>query len=155
MPNKPSINLDRINEGDSLIVTKSYDGTGKLCSNGSTMFGVVHDGIQKSFFVHEDDDTEKVIECLNKMAVNTSVAIKSNNGGGYTINGRIVEKQNNKNTNSPNWDAIAEGKVRHGFAIEAYKMGKGLNSATMDSIDEWVQFVMNGQDKTKFPFDED
>lgn len=44
----------------------------------------------------------------------------------------------------PDWDAIAEGKVRHGFAIEAYKMGKPLNGETKLEINRWVKFVMEG-----------
>jgi len=45
---------------------------------------------------------------------------------------------------NPNWDKIAEGKVRHGFAIEAFKKEMPLNRETMDEIDKWVYFVMHG-----------
>ena len=45
---------------------------------------------------------------------------------------------------NPNWDKIAEGKVRHGFAIEAFKKEMPLNKETMDEIDRWVYFVMHG-----------
>ena len=45
---------------------------------------------------------------------------------------------------NPNWDKIAEGKVRHGFAIEAFKKEMPLNKETMDEIDKWVYFVMHG-----------
>ena len=91
MANRPSINLDRINEGDSITVTKSYNGTGKLCSNGSTMFGVLNEGVEKNLFVHSDVDTRNVIDHLNNMDVNTSVTIASNRGGGYSLDGTAVE----------------------------------------------------------------
>ena len=91
MANRPSINLDRINEGDSITVTKSYNGTGKLCSNGSTMFGVLNQGVEKNLFVHQDADTVMVIDHLNNMPVNTSVTIASNRGGGYSLDGSAVE----------------------------------------------------------------
>ena len=39
---------------------------------------------------------------------------------------------------NPNWDKIAEGKVRHGFAIEAFKKEMPLSRETMDEIDKWV-----------------
>ena len=91
MANRPSINLDRINEGDSITVTKSYNGTGKLCSNGSTMFGVLNQGVEKNLFVHQDVDTVMVIDHLNTMPVNTSVTIASNRGGGYSLDGTAVE----------------------------------------------------------------
>lgn len=38
----------------------------------------------------------------------------------------------------------AEGRVRHGFAIEAYKLGKQLNGETKLEIHRWVKFVMDG-----------
>ena len=91
MANRPSINLDRINEGDSITVTKSYNGTGKLCSNGSTMFGVLNQGFEKNLFVHSDVDTRNVIDHLNNMPVNTSVTIASNRNGGYSLDGTAVE----------------------------------------------------------------
>ena len=91
MANRPSINLDRINEGDSITVTKSYNGTGKLCSNGSTMFGVLNQGVEKNLFVHSDVDTRNVIDYLNNMPVNTSVTIASNRNGGYSLDGTAVE----------------------------------------------------------------
>ena len=40
---------------------------------------------------------------------------------------------------------IAEGKVRHGFAIEAFKMGKELNVTTATEINKWVSYVMTGK----------
>ena len=100
MANRPSINLDRINEGDSITVTKSYNGTGKLCSNGSTMFGVLNQGVEKNLFVHQDVDTVMVIDHLNTMPVNTSVTIASNRGGGYSLDGTAVESADIKNLNT-------------------------------------------------------
>ena len=41
----------------------------------------------------------------------------------------------------PTQDDSAEGKVRHGFAIEAYKQGKPLSTETIKEINEWVAFV--------------
>lgn len=40
------------------------------------------------------------------------------------------------------WGAIANGKVRHGFAIEAFKMGKPLDDETKAEIEAWTAFVM-------------
>tara|TARA_R100000544_G_C2219935_1_gene56870 strand:- start:453 stop:878 length:426 start_codon:yes stop_codon:yes gene_type:complete len=45
---------------------------------------------------------------------------------------------------TPNWDKITEGKVRHGFAVEAFKKGMELNKDTMDEVDRWVYFVIHG-----------
>lgn len=43
------------------------------------------------------------------------------------------------------WNKIAEGKVRHGFAVEAYKMGKTLDQDTIIEINKWVSYVVTGQ----------
>ena len=39
----------------------------------------------------------------------------------------------------------AEGKVRHGFAVESYKMERSLNKATVEEINRWVEFVLSGE----------
>jgi hypothetical protein len=64
----------------------------------------------------------------------------------YIVNkvGSVID--DNKDKSKPDWDSIAEGKVRHGFAIEAFKMEKSLNSDTIKQINAWVDFVMNGDD---------
>ena len=52
----------------------------------------------------------------------------------------------------PAQDDSAEGKVRHGFALEAYRQGKQLSTETIKEINEWVAFVMLGQDEEELPF---
>ena len=134
MANRPSINLDRINEGDSITVTKSYNGTGKLCSNGSTMFGVLNQGVEKNLFVHSDVDTRNVIDHLNNMPVNTSVTIASNRNGGYSLDGTAVES--------------AEIKKPQNTDL-AIKWGMAFNNATRlvgstlveDSLDDAVKAI--------------
>lgn len=39
----------------------------------------------------------------------------------------------------------ATGMVRHGFAIESYKMGKKLDPITAREVNSWTNFVMTGQ----------
>ena len=43
------------------------------------------------------------------------------------------------------FDAEARGKVRHGFAIEAFKKGMALSPVTAAIIDEWTDFVVTGK----------
>jgi hypothetical protein len=52
----------------------------------------------------------------------------------------------------PIQDDSAEGKVRHGFAIEAYKQGKPLSTETIKEVNEWVAFVMLGKAEEELPF---
>jgi reverse gyrase len=51
----------------------------------------------------------------------------------------VQEKQDEK------WENIAERKVRHGFAIEAFKQGLELNVNTVAKIQSWVKFVMTNK----------
>ena len=108
------------------------------------MFGVIEDDVKKNLFVHQDENTKKVIDYLNNMSVNTSVQIVSDHDGGYTLKDAVIKTSTPKHTDTPDWDAIAAGKVRHGFAVEAFKMGKKLDKNTMDEIAAWVDFVING-----------
>jgi len=52
----------------------------------------------------------------------------------------------------PTQDDSAEGKVRHGFAIEAYRQGKSLSTETIKEVNEWVAFVMLGKAEEELPF---
>tara|TARA_R100000742_G_C4272902_1_gene92271 strand:+ start:1144 stop:1575 length:432 start_codon:yes stop_codon:yes gene_type:complete len=45
----------------------------------------------------------------------------------------------------PDWDKITEGKIRHGFAIEAFKKGNALDGELMKEIDCWVRYVVDGK----------
>jgi hypothetical protein len=45
---------------------------------------------------------------------------------------------------TPNWEEIGRGKVRHGFAVEAYKLGRKLDFNLTNEINDWTEFVMTG-----------
>ena len=49
----------------------------------------------------------------------------------------------------PDWDKIAAGKVRHAFALAAFKMNWPLNEENKATIATWVKFVM---DEEEIPF---
>lgn len=40
------------------------------------------------------------------------------------------------------WRMIAEGKVRHGFALEAFRMNWELNDKNKKIIEDWTDYVM-------------
>ena len=49
-------------------------------------------------------------------------------------------------TESVDWDAIAEGKVRHGVALEYIKLHKGdLTDTIKAEIDKWTQYIITGK----------
>lgn len=56
-----------------------------------------------------------------------------------------IQEETRESAKTPDWDAIAEGKVRHGFAIEAFKLGMPLNDETKKFINEWIRYVMEGR----------
>lgn len=45
----------------------------------------------------------------------------------------------------PDWDKITEGKIRHGFAIEAFRKGNVLDGELVKEIDCWVRYVVDGR----------
>lgn len=59
-----------------------------------------------------------------------------------------------KSVDQPDWDKIAEGKVRFGFAIEAYKKDKQLNQQTINEINDWTRFIMNVREDTDINVEE-
>lgn len=66
--------------------------------------------------------------------------------GEYTGNPRFADPSPPPSSSNakPDWDAIAEGKVRHGFAIEAFKMKMDLTEELVQTIDGWTKYVMTG-----------
>jgi hypothetical protein len=52
-----------------------------------------------------------------------------------------LDQQNN----DKKWQEISTGKVRHGFAIEAFKKGLPLNVKTAVEINAWTSYVMSGK----------
>lgn len=43
------------------------------------------------------------------------------------------------------WEGINLGKCRHGYALEAFKMGLELNVTTATQINAWANFSMTGK----------
>ena len=116
------------------------------------------DGIQYSFFRNKQDGSiSKAQETFNNLGVKLNDVMDI----GFKINGNyknitIFKTPTNQAAESvapfvtpaevkDKQDVVAAGKVRHGFAIEAYKMGKGLTPATVTGIDKWVEYVMTGK----------
>ena len=65
----------------------------------------------------------------------------------YTV--ELMEKGSGSGkSDQDKWDKIAEGKVRHGISVEAYKMGKELSNNTVDEIESWVKYIMTGKIQT-------
>jgi len=88
---------------------------------------------------------------LSMFPVGSDVVIKMVQfGDGVTWD---VDKSDDKSFTEahtkPDWEEretkVAEGKVRHGFAIEAYKLGHHLDQSTVDTINAWVRYVMVGE----------
>lgn len=59
-----------------------------------------------------------------------------------------------KVTEEKKWEEISTGKVRHGFAIEAFKQGRTLNASTVSEITAWTNFVMSGKIYSALTFEE-
>lgn len=57
--------------------------------------------------------------------------------------GELIQEpvKENKGTD---WDAIAEGKVRHGVAIAFIDKGRELNGETKQEMNKWVRWIVDG-----------
>jgi len=56
----------------------------------------------------------------------------------------IEKSQQSQSQQGPDWDNIARGKVRHAFALEAFKNGFELTESTVSLVEAWVSYVMSG-----------
>src|SRR3990167_10372885 len=45
----------------------------------------------------------------------------------------------------PDWDAIAEGKVRHGIAVAFIAMGTPLDDVRKAEMQRWVDWILTGK----------
>lgn len=132
-----------IPKGNSEIVTLSFDQpkTGTNANGEWYLYGVNHNGVEKSFFASKVAN-DKLVNYSKGAKVKIS-HVDMGEKSMYNVepvNGAVSTPTSEK----PDWDAIAAGKVRHGFAVEAFKMGKELNKQTMDEIGAWVDYVING-----------
>ena len=82
--------------------------------------------------------------------------IQGKNGEGYCKPCYIKWKNEEKQTvnlkepvRDVDWDKIARGKVRHAFAVEAFKMKMSLDEETKKRINNWTDFVMGEQSQEK------
>ena len=84
MDNK-SLNLDKVPQGETLEVIKSFAGAGRICSNGATMYGVQHDGVIANLFIHDGTDTTDVVARMDRVAKGSAVRLFHNADGSYGI----------------------------------------------------------------------
>ena len=85
-PNRKSLNLEKIEMGDSIVILKSFDGEGVQCKNGSTMFGVTHEGDDSNLFMKNNDNTKKVIGGLTEMMKGARATLSHHHDDTYSIN---------------------------------------------------------------------
>ena len=115
--------------------------TGTNANGEWYLYGVNHNGVEKSFFASKVAN-DKLVNYSKGAKVKIS-HVDMGEKSMYNVepvNGAVSTPTSDK----PDWDAIAAGKVRHGFAVEAFKMGKELDKQTMDEIGVWVDYVING-----------
>lgn len=134
------------------------------------------DGLSYTFFIKKQDGTEsmayqffKTLEANGK-GVSASIGYKETQGEfkGQSVtyrniavmgygNAQSVSKtvaqvkyhEVKKDDEQEKWDKIALGKVRHGFAIEAFKLGLELNAETVKIVNSWSEYVMTGELEVK------
>ena len=135
--------------GGSADITLQFDQP-KIGQNNSGqpyyLYGVEVMGEKKSYFA-----SEKAHELLQHYGKGDVVRVdhKALPEGRSVYN---VTPVSGSPKQKPTQDDSAEGKVRHGFAIEAYRQGKPLSTETIKEVNEWVAFVMLGKAEEELPF---
>jgi|6_EtaG_2_1085325.scaffolds.fasta_scaffold03631_11 hypothetical protein len=117
----------------------------------------IHDNILKEGF--KEGDTFCVMKwkagakmgynylACDDIQITNSTPMKKD--GSTPVNDDGVITQNDlppeaKTEDKPDWDKIAEGKVRHGICVAYIESGKSkLTPALASDINEWVDFVMD------------
>lgn len=134
-----------IPKGNSEVVTLSFDQpkTGTNANGEWYLYGVNHGGSEKSFFASEKAN-EKLVN-YNKGDTVKITHVDLGDKSVYNVEPTQGMTSTKDTTDKPDWDAIASGKVRHGFALEAYSQGKELTEDTMAEVEDWVDYVMNGR----------
>jgi len=56
-----------------------------------------------------------------------------------------------KNNKQPDWDAIAEGKVRHGLVCAYIQSPREFTMATLGEIEDWKTYIMTGHHPNNVP----
>lgn len=119
------------------------------------------DGVSYSFFQTKQDGSQsKAYQGYQefKLALNSIIEIGYKENGKYkniayfskpseidVASAQPFVTKGELKSKEPNWDNIAQGKVRHAFAVEAYKLGFDLNDETVKVINRWVNYVMTGK----------
>ena len=149
------------------IVTLRYD-TPKEMPPGeygvSWLCGVNKDGVDMTLWINTQSFYDKVAPFTAGDVVNIRKDEYESGKFGYNVipqegtSPRVHAMASPNNdpihvlSDKPDWDKIAEGKVRHGFAIEAFKQDAPLNEEIAANIDKWVSYVMTGEVPDDLPF---
>ena len=134
--------------GGSADITLQFDQprNGEGPNGPYHLYGVEVMGEKKSYFA--SDKAHELLQHYEKGDV-VRVDHKAFGDGKSVYNVTPVSAIAKK---KPTQDDSAEGKVRHGFALEAYKQGKPLSTETIKEVNEWVAFVMLGKAEDDLPF---
>jgi len=85
MADRKSLNLEKIEKGSNLVITKGSFKEGKDCKNGAIMFGVEYYGADANLFIHPGRDTNAVIDKLEETDEGVEITLYHNNDGSYGI----------------------------------------------------------------------
>tara|TARA_R100000501_G_C2540137_1_gene59238 strand:+ start:63 stop:542 length:480 start_codon:yes stop_codon:yes gene_type:complete len=108
MADRKSLNLEKIEKGSNLVITKGSFKEGKDCKNGAIMFGVEYYGADANLFIHPGRDTNAVIDKLEETDEGVEITLYHNNDGSYGIsngtkspvNGGFTPGVRDKSTNA-------------------------------------------------------
>lgn len=85
----------------------------------------------------------------NKIFCQAKCWLNGGNNANQNLGARTASQ--GAKTGSPDWDAIAEGKVRTLFALEVFKKGEKLTPENKQLIKEFTDFCMGKAEQPPLP----
>jgi hypothetical protein len=103
---------------------------------------------QKQFTGFTDEDVTDMTKKAKEEVLKEDAKSFAPHKQDFTTGNKLTEKPEsaNKKPNYPDWDKIAEGKVRHGIAVAFIETGiTELTEEVKTKINTWTKFVMGGK----------
>ena len=141
MADRKSLNLEKIEKGSNLVITKGSFKEGKDCKNGAIMFGVEYYGADANLFIHPGRDTNAVIDKLEETDEGVEITLYHNNDGSYGISNGTKSPLNGDK--KPNGGRTANNSIESQVASKICADLLVAGKITMDQLEETHKRVLS------------
>ena len=141
MADRKSLNLEKIEKGSNLVITKGSFKEGKDCKNGAIMFGVEYYGADANLFIHPGRDTNAVIDKLEETDEGVEITLYHNNDGSYGVSNGTKSSLNGDK--KPNGGRTANNSIESQVASKICADLLVAGKITMDQLEETHKRVLS------------